>query len=54
MHRFARRVGVYGRLLPHPGDELVELDRLLGRGQRGGLRKSVFTGGFRSASGGSG
>ena len=38
----------------HPFDQLVELDRLLGRGQRVGGRKSVFAGGLSSAAGGSG
>jgi len=47
-------VRVDRRLLPDPGDELVELDRLLGRRQRGGFSKSVVTGGFSNAAGGSG
>ena len=46
--------GCHRCLRLHPFDQLVELDRLLGRGQRVGSRKSVFAGGFSSAAGGSG
>src|SRR5438445_13786135 len=42
------------RLRPNPFDQLVELDRLLGRGQCVTGRKSVLTGGLSSDAGGSG
>ena len=41
-------------LLSDPVDQLVELDRLLGRGQCVTGRKSVLTGGLSSDAGGSG
>ena len=43
-----------GVLLSDPVDQLVELDRLLGRGQCVTGRKSVLTGGLSSDAGGSG
>src|SRR5438067_1729624 len=49
-----RGVRIDCRLSVHPLDQFVELDRLLGRGQCVGLRKSVLTGGLSSPAGGSG
>jgi hypothetical protein len=42
------------RLPIHPFDQLVELDRLLGRGQAIGERKSVLSGGLIRFAGGRG
>jgi hypothetical protein len=41
-------------LLSNPLDQFVELDRLLGRDEGIGGRKSALTGGLSSAAGGSG
>ena len=48
------RIGRDLMLAPHPFDQFVELDRLLGGDQCVGGRKSVFTGGLSRLAGGSG
>src|SRR5439155_26650958 len=51
--RYRRWAVVNCCLRQHPLDQLVELDRLLRRGQSVGARKSVLAGRLTSAAGGS-